>query len=103
VVARHEPPRRHDLMAVALEIVEECRPDVVDATHGPAFSGGPLLRPGGSPPCCGGKGLRLLAAERKAVQKCRRRQTAGSAERRQVAKTPKAAGGLPPPFNCLPP
>ena len=40
IVARHQRRRRHDLMAVAREIVEEGRSDLVDAAHvmGP-FSG----------------------------------------------------------------
>src|SRR5690606_32175144 len=38
VVARDERARRNDLVPVALEIVEECRPDVVDATHAYAFA-----------------------------------------------------------------
>ena len=33
VVARHERRGRHDLMIVGREIVEESRPDVVDAAH----------------------------------------------------------------------
>ena len=33
IVARHERGRRHDLVAVPGEIVEEARPDLVDAAH----------------------------------------------------------------------
>ncbi|ESY36729.1 hypothetical protein X747_26690 [Mesorhizobium sp. LNJC384A00] len=33
VVARHERARRDDLVALLAEIVEECRPDLVHATH----------------------------------------------------------------------
>ena len=33
IVARHQRARRNDLVALLAEIVEECRPDLVDATH----------------------------------------------------------------------
>ena len=33
VVARHQRRRRHDLVAVGREIIQKCRPDLVDAAH----------------------------------------------------------------------
>ncbi len=33
VVARHERRRRHDLVTVGREVIEECRSDLVDAAH----------------------------------------------------------------------
>ncbi len=38
VVARHERARRHDLVAVRLEIVEEGRPDIIHAAHAMPFN-----------------------------------------------------------------
>ena len=50
IVARHQRRRRHDLMAVAREIVEEGGPDLVDAAHGLICS---LCRPLEAPmPTC---------------------------------------------------
>ena len=37
IVARDQRTGRHDLVPVLAEIVEKCRPDVVDATHANAF------------------------------------------------------------------